>query len=64
MSDNLSPHTWSSYPAKAVSSTRRLSAPVLVSGILGHPLEPVIGRRFAPTRWRVTTPFEELGHPF
>src|SRR5258708_24961081 len=25
------------------------------SGILDHPLEPVIGRRDAPTRWRVTT---------
>jgi hypothetical protein len=25
------------------------------SGILGHPLEPVIGRRAAPTRWRVVT---------
>jgi hypothetical protein len=26
-----------------------------VSGILDHPLEPVTGRRDAPTRWRVTT---------
>src|SRR5580700_5629801 len=26
-----------------------------VSGILDHPLEPVIGRRVAPTRWRVMT---------
>jgi hypothetical protein len=24
-------------------------------GILDHPLEPVIGRREAPTRWRVMT---------
>jgi len=24
-------------------------------GILDHPLEPVIGRRAAPTRWRVVT---------
>jgi hypothetical protein len=26
-----------------------------VSGILDHPPEPVIGRRYAPTRWRVMT---------
>src|SRR5258708_6887346 len=26
------------------------------SGILDHPPEPVIGRRDAPTRWRVMTP--------
>jgi hypothetical protein len=26
-----------------------------VSGILDHPLEPVIGRRVAPTRWRMMT---------
>jgi hypothetical protein len=32
-----------------------LSAPAPVSGILDHPPEPVIGRRVAPTRWRVTT---------
>jgi len=25
------------------------------SGILDRPLEPVIGRRFAPTRWRTMT---------
>jgi hypothetical protein len=25
------------------------------SGILGRPLEPVIGRRIAPTRWRAMT---------
>jgi hypothetical protein len=25
------------------------------SGILDHPLEPVIGRRLAPTRWPVMT---------
>jgi hypothetical protein len=27
----------------------------IASGILDHPLEPVIGRRAAPTRWRVMT---------
>jgi hypothetical protein len=49
--ENLSPHTWSSYPAKSgVSSTPRPLGSAPVSGILGHPLEPVIGRRFAPTR--------------
>jgi hypothetical protein len=26
-----------------------------VSGILDHPLEPVIGQRFALTRWRMMT---------
>jgi hypothetical protein len=37
-----------------VSSTPRLLDSIAgVSGILDHPLEPVIGRRVAPTRWRV-----------
>ena len=39
-----------------VSSTPcSLDSIINVSGILDHPLEPVIGRREAPTRWRVTT---------
>jgi hypothetical protein len=27
----------------------------ILHGILDHPLEPVIGRRAAPTRWRMMT---------
>jgi hypothetical protein len=39
-----------------VSSTPRLLGSITgVSGILDHPPEPVIGRRVAPTRWRVMT---------
>jgi hypothetical protein len=38
--------TWPSYPAHSIAG---------VSGVLDHPLEPVIGRRVAPTRWRVMT---------
>src|SRR5258705_6819088 len=38
------------------SSTRRLLGSITdFSGILDHPPEPVIGRRIAPTRWRVMT---------
>jgi hypothetical protein len=40
-----------------VSSTLRLLDSITaVSGILGRPSEPVIGRRAAPARWRAMTP--------
>jgi hypothetical protein len=43
-------------PRMRVSSTPRLlGSSINASGILDHPPEPVIGRRFAPTRWRVMT---------
>jgi hypothetical protein len=29
--------------------------------LLDRPLEPVIGRRFAPTRWRTMTPRRSFG---
>jgi hypothetical protein len=39
-----------------VSSTPPLFDFIIgVSGILDRPLEPVIGRRDAPTRWRAMT---------
>src|ERR1700682_5375352 len=50
------PHQRPSYPRRRVSSTPqpwRFS--YNGSGILVHPLEPVIGRRVAPTRRRVMT---------
>jgi hypothetical protein len=42
--------------SSGVSSTPRLLDSINdISGILDHPPEPVIGRRVAPTRWRVMT---------
>jgi hypothetical protein len=47
-----------------VSSTPRLLGSISgVSGTLDHPLEPVIGRRGAPTRWRMMT-VGKRGEPF
>ena len=40
----------------ASGTPRPFGSIIDVSGILGHPPEPVIGRRDAPTRWRVMTP--------
>jgi hypothetical protein len=53
----ISPHNQSVIPRESgVSSTPRLIDSITaISGILDHPLEPVIGRREAPTRWRVMT---------
>jgi hypothetical protein len=49
-------HLKPSYPRKAVSSTQRPFDSITGgSAILDHPLEPVIGRRVAPTRWRMMT---------
>src|ERR1700733_7712787 len=39
------------YPVRRGLSVLSLSSP----GILDHPPKPVIGRRVAPTRWRVMT---------
>src|SRR5216684_5446065 len=53
---SASPQRWPSYPAKAsiqYAAASRFDRKH--SGILDHPLEPVIGRRDAPTRWLVTT---------
>jgi hypothetical protein len=42
--------------ASGASSNPRLYDPIFgVSAILDRPPEPVIGRRFAPTRWRTMT---------
>jgi len=52
VSPSASPMTGSS----GVSSTLRpIGSITAVSGILDHPLEPVIGRAFRATRWRVMT---------
>jgi hypothetical protein len=42
-------------PVESAQYSRALIFQHPRSGILGHPLEPVIGRRAAPTRWRVVT---------
>src|SRR5437879_1496998 len=45
-----------SYPANAgIQYAAAVVARHRFPGVLGHPQEPVIGRRAAPTRWRVTT---------
>jgi hypothetical protein len=54
---------WQTVPIIQLSSPAKAGDPVRCGiaidlrrfGILDHPLEPVIGRRDAPTRWRVMT---------
>jgi hypothetical protein len=48
--ESLTSHVVAVPRESGVSSTPRPLGSAPVSGILGHPLEPVIGRRFAPTR--------------
>jgi len=60
------PHNAVILRACGVSSTPRLLGSIThISGILDRPLEPVIGRHDAPTRWRTMTAEEFVcGHSF
>jgi hypothetical protein len=49
------PYITTVIPAKAGIQYSWAVSLVERSGILGHRLEPVIGRRVAPTRWRMMT---------